>query len=287
MPFVRSMRVSWRALLDEHERAFRCCSLHRRTILRQGRLDARDATASGDEARFGKTSRMTAERTHKADVFRKIWAIASKDLALERHSRETVSAMLIFSLIVILVFSFSFDMRVETPTAVAPGVLWVAFTFAGTLGLGRSFILERDQGCIDGLLLCPVDRSVIYVGKTLSNFILISLIEAITLPVYLALFNLPFRPLVLPVIVLGTLGFSGVGTLFSALTVHARAREAMLPVLLFPIVLPVLTAAVRLTGGVLDGRPWAEMSNWLQLLIGFDVIFLAVAYMVFDYVVEE
>lgn len=217
----------------------------------------------------------------------KVWAIVGKDLATEIRSRETLSSMFIFALIVILVFSFSFDLRLEKVTQVAPGVLWVAFSFAGMLGLSRSFVLERDQGCLDGLLLCPVDRSVIYVGKLLSNLLFISMIEAITLPVFHALFNLPFEPLLLPVILLGTVGFAAVGTLFSAMTVHARAREVLLPILLLPITIPVLVAAVKLTAGLFDGQPWSDTSHWLQFLIGFDVIFLAISYMTFDYVVEE
>ena len=155
------------------------------------------------------------------------------------------------------------------------------------LGLARSFVLERDQGCLDGLLLCPVDRSILYVGKVLSNLVFISLTELILLPLYLALFNLAFKPLLLPVILLGTLGFAAVGTLLSAMTVQVRAREVMLPVLLFPIVLPVLIAAVRLTAGILDGQPWPEIRRWMQLLVGFDVLFVALSYLVFDYVVEE
>jgi heme exporter protein B len=217
----------------------------------------------------------------------KVWAIVRKDLALEKRSREMLSSMFIFGLIVILLFSFSFDLRVERVNQVAPGMLWVAFTFAGMLGLARSFVLERDQGCLDGLLLCPVDRSILYVGKMLSNLIFISLAEAIILPLCFALFNLPFRPLVLPIILLGTLGFSAVGTLVSAMTVHARAREVMLPILLFPLVMPALIAAVKLTAGVLDGQAWSEMRNWLQLLVGFDIIFSVLSYMAFEYIVEE
>jgi len=217
----------------------------------------------------------------------KVWAIVRKDLALEKRSREMLSSMFIFGLIVILLFSFSFDLRVERVSQVAPGMLWVAFTFAGMLGLARSFVLERDQGCLDGLLLCPVDRSVLYVGKMLSNLFFISLTEVIILPLCFALFNLAFRPLLLPIILLGTLGFSAVGTLVSAMTVHARAREVMLPILLFPVVMPALIAAVKLTAGVLDGQAWSEMRNWLQLLIGFDVIFMVLSYLAFEYIVEE
>jgi heme exporter protein B len=218
---------------------------------------------------------------------KKVWAIVRKDLALERRSREMLGSMFLFGLLVLLVFSFSFELRIERPTAVAPGVLWVAISFSGMLGLARSFVLERDQGCLDGLLLCPVDHSTLYLGKLLSNLVFISLAEAILLPLFLALFNLTFKPLLLLVLLLGTLGFAAVGTLLSALTVQVRAREVMLPVLLFPIILPVLIAAVRLTAGILDALPWPEMRRWMQLLVGFDVLFLTLSYMVFDYVVEE
>lgn len=217
----------------------------------------------------------------------KVWAIVLKDLSLEKRSREMLSSMVIFALIVILIFSFSFDLRVERASQVAPGVLWVAITFAGMLGLARSFVLERDQGCLDGLLLCPVDRGVLYWGKMIGNLIFITMTEVVILPLCFALFNLVFRPLLLPVVLLGTVGFSAVGTIVSAMSVHARAREVMLPILLFPLVLPILIAAVKLTGGVLDELPLSEMKNWLQLLVGFDVIFAVVSYLAFDYVVEE
>ena len=217
----------------------------------------------------------------------KVWAIVRKDLSLERRSREMLSSMFIFGLIVILLFSFSLDLRVERADQVAPGMLWVAFTFSGMLGLARSFVLERDQGCLDGLLLCPVDRSILYVGKALSNLLFISLTEVIILPLCFALFNISFRVLLLPIILLGTIGFSAVGTLVSAMTVHARAREVMLPILLFPIVMPALIAAVKLTAGVLDGQPWSEIVNWLRLLVGFDVIFAVLSYVAFEYIVEE
>lgn len=217
----------------------------------------------------------------------KVWAIIRKDMALEWRSRESLSSMFIFALIVILVFSFSFQQGRDTVMQVAPGVLWVAFTFAGMLGLSRSFIREKDQGCLDGLLLCPVDRAVIYFGKMISNVLFISVCEVFILPIYFALFNLPFRLALLAIILLGTLGFSAVGTLFSAMSVHLRAREVMLPVLLFPIVMPALISAVQLTGGILVQQPWEEMIHWLRLLVGFDVIFLTICYMVFDYVMEE
>jgi heme exporter protein B len=219
---------------------------------------------------------------------RKILAIVHKDIIAELRTKEMFSSMFVFALLVIVIFNFAFELRVANVKQVAPGVLWVTFTFAGMLGLNRSFILEKDKGCLEGLLLAPVDRSAIYFGKMLGNLIFMSVVEAIVLPIFWVLFNPPlFSPALILILVLGTLGFAGVGTLFSAIAVHTRAREVMLPILLFPIVVPLMIAAVKITGGLLDGQPLLEMRNWLNLLVGFDIIFLTVSYMTFDYVVEE
>ena len=219
---------------------------------------------------------------------RKVLAIVHKDIIAELRTKEMFSSMFVFALLVIVIFNFAFELRVANVKQVAPGVLWVTFTFAGMLGLNRSFILEKDKGCLEGLLLAPVDRSAIYFGKMLGNLIFMSVVEAIVLPIFWVLFNPPlFSPALILILVLGTLGFAGVGTLFSTIAVHTRAREVMLPILLFPIVVPLMIAAVKITGGLLDGQPLSEMRNWLNLLVGFDVIFLTVSYMTFDYVVEE
>jgi len=224
----------------------------------------------------------------KSEMLRKILTIVHKDIIAELRTKEMFSSMFVFALLVIVIFNFAFELRIANVKQVAPGVLWVAFTFAGMLGLNRSFILEKDKGCLEGLLLAPVDRSAIYFGKMLGNLIFMSVVEAIVLPIFWVLFNPPlFSPALILIIVLGTLGFAGVGTLFSAIAVHTRAREVMLPILLFPIVVPLMIAAVKITGGLLDGQPLSEMRNWLNLLVGFDVIFLTVSYMTFDYVVEE
>ena len=221
-------------------------------------------------------------------MLRKILTIVHKDIIAELRTKEMFSSMFVFALLVIVIFNFAFELRIANVKQVAPGVLWVAFTFAGMLGLNRSFILEKDKGCLEGLLLAPVDRSAIYFGKMLGNLIFMSVVEAIVLPIFWVLFNPPlFSPALILIIVLGTLGFAGVGTLFSAIAVHTRAREVMLPILLFPIVVPLMIAAVKITGGLLDGQPLSEMRNWLNLLVGFDIIFLTVSYMTFDYVVEE
>jgi heme exporter protein B len=219
---------------------------------------------------------------------RKVLAIVQKDVAVELSTKEMLSSMFVFALLVIVIFSFAFELRVENVRQVAPGVLWVTFVFAGMLGLNRSFVLEKDKGCLEGLLLCPVDRSAIYFGKMLGNVIFMTIVEAIILPIFSILFNISLlQPVLLLIVVLGTLGFAGVGTLFSAMAVHTRSREVMLPVLLFPIVVPAMIAAVKATGGILDGQPVSEIAHWLRLLAVFDVVFFAISFMTFDYVVEE
>ena len=218
----------------------------------------------------------------------KMLTIVRKDIAVELRTKEMLSSMFVFALLVIVIFNFAFELRVENVREVAPGVLWVTFTFAGMLGLNRSFVLEKDKGCLDGLLLCPVDRSAIYFGKMLGNVVFMTVVEAIILPIFSVLFNLSlFKPLLLLIVVLGTLGFAGVGTLFSAMAVHTRVREVMLPVLLFPVVVPAMIAAVKATGGILDGQLFSEIAHWFRLLVAFDLIFLAISFMTFDYVVEE
>lgn len=220
---------------------------------------------------------------------RKVLAIVAKDVATELRTKEMVSAMFIFSLLVILIFNFAFDLRAENQQTVAPGVLWVAIVFAGMLGLSRSFVLERDRGVLDGLLLAPIDRSAIYFGKMIGNVLFISVVEIVVLPVFVILFNQAATtlPALVGVVILGTIGFASVGTLFSAMAVHTRAREVLLPIMLFPVVVPVMLSAVRLTAAVLDQTPFEEVSHWLTLLVAFDAIFIAASFMLFEYVVEE
>lgn len=223
-----------------------------------------------------------------SSAWQAVWAVVKKDILAELRTKETLSMMLIFVLLAVFIFNFAFDLRVENVREVAPGVMWVAFVFAGVLGLNRSFIQEADKGCLDGLLMTPVDRSLIYLGKMLGNLIFMLVVDAIALPVFSVLLNLALvRWDIALIVVLGTLGFAGVGTLFSAMTANTRAREVMLPLLLFPVALPLVLAAVKATAGVLDGASLGEVANWLNLLIGYDVIFLTISYLTFDYVVES
>lgn len=219
---------------------------------------------------------------------RAIGAVIWKDLAAELRSRELLGGMLIFSLLVVLIFNFALELDIRTRATITSGVLWVTFTFAGTLGLNRSMAVEKDRGCLDGLLLAPVDRSAIFFGKTAANLIFLLLVAAVVVPLYSLLYNTNLLvPGLLAVIVLGCLGYIVVGTLLASMAVQARTRDILLPILLFPVVLPVLVAAIKATNGFLQGLEMADIRPWLNLLIVYDVVFTAVAFMLFDFVVEE
>lgn len=219
---------------------------------------------------------------------RAMLAVVWKDLAAELRSRELLTSMLVFALLVILIFNFALELDARARASVTSGVLWVTFTFAGTLGLNRSMAVEKDRGCLDGLLLAPVDRSAIYFGKMVGNLIFMLVVEIIVLPVYSILYNTNlFIPGLLLVVLLGSLGYVAVGTLLASMAVQTRTRDVLLPILLFPVVLPVIIAAVKASGGFLQGIEMPEIMPWINLLIVYDVIFTAVAFMVFDYVVEE
>ena len=216
----------------------------------------------------------------------KVLSILWKDILSELRTRDIVISMLVFALLVIVIFNFAFDP--ERLGLVASGVLWIAFTFAGVLGLSRSFVLEKDKGCLEGLMLCPVDRDVIYFGKMLGSLIFILVVAVIVLPIFFILFNLPiFKPELGLIVVLATIGFASVGTLFSAMSVNTKAREIMLPILFFPIVAPVIIAAVKATELVLTGESWSSLSSWLLVIVAFDAIFLVVSSLVFEFVIEE
>jgi heme exporter protein B len=142
---------------------------------------------------------------------------------------------------------------------------------------------------LEGLLLAPVDRSALFLGKFIGNVIFISLVEIVILPLFIIFFNqsLAILPALAGVVILGTIGLAGVGTLFSAMVIHTRARDVLLPILLFPIVVPVLVSAVRLTAAIIDGLPFTDAQKWLGLLVAFDALFMAISFVLFDYVVEE
>ena len=215
-------------------------------------------------------------------------AIIWKDLKTEWRTRENLSAMLVFSLLVILIFNFSLELDLRARESLAGGVLWATFIFAGTIGLNRSMAVEKDRGCLDGLLLAPVDRSAIFVGKAIGNLFFMLVVEAIVLPVFSFLYGISvFQFGFLVVVLLGSIGYSAVGTLLATMVVQTRTRDILLPILLFPLTLPVVIAAVKASQGFIQSVPFTEISVWVNILISYDLIFVAVAIMVFDYILEE
>lgn len=243
------------------------------------RLRERSPTAAG-RARGAESG----WRAYLATVASLIW----KDFVAELRSRELVGAMLVFSALVILVFNFALDLQVQLRATLSSGVLWVTLAFAGTLGLNRSMAMEKERGGMDGLLLAPVDRSALYFGKAIANLLFVLVVAVIMIPIFGALYNVNLlHPGLLVVVLLGATGYAAVGTLLSAMAVQTRTRDVLLPILLFPVVLPVLIAAVKASNAYLQGLEPAEVVPWINLLIVYDVIFIAVAMMVFEFVVQD
>jgi heme exporter protein B len=217
-----------------------------------------------------------------------VLTIIRKDLRIELRSRELIFSVLLFALLSILVFSFALELnRVAREEAIS-GVLWVTVVFASTIGLNRSMAAEREQGNIEAMLLAPVDRPAIFFGKFIGNFIFALIVGLILLPLMTLLFNHSlFQPWLVAVLFLGTLGFSTVGTLLATMTVQTRARESLLPILLMPVALPVLLAAVRATTSILNDVPQADWIAWPQILAVVDLVYLVLSYLLFEYVIED
>jgi heme exporter protein B len=219
-----------------------------------------------------------------------IAAIVWKDFVTELKTRELLSAMFIFALLVILIFIFSINLSIVKASEVGPGILWVAFLFAGTIGLNRSFMLEKENGCLMGLMLVPADRTTIYFGKLISNLIFLSIMELFILPLFMIFFNIDLLSHLGPLLVvvfLGTLGFCALGTLLSSLSANLKTREIMLPILLYPLLIPIIIGAVRMTGQILDGMELADMMKWVGLTASFDIIYIGVSIMTIDHILEE
>ncbi len=223
-----------------------------------------------------------------------IWILAEKDLRIELRSFQAFFTTLFFSFLILMVFNFAFDpanpATREAAPGILPGILWVALIFPGVIQLNRSFQSEREEGTLLGILLSPMDRGLIYLGKFLANWIFLLVVNLSTLAIFMAVYNFPLTSSVywmLLLILLASLGFSAVGTLFGAMVSSIRTREVLLPILLFPIVIPVILAAVNGSTEVLLGENFRLFFQWIKILVAFDVIFLAASYLVFEYVVEE
>ncbi len=221
---------------------------------------------------------------------RDVALIAGKDLRTELRSRDQVVTLLFFSLLVLVVFNFAFDFTVIDFVTLGSGILWVAIIFSGVLSLNRSFQIEREQGRIEGILLSPIDRSAFYLGKVAATVIFMSIVEMLIVPLSAILFNHPIGSrlgLIILVLILNTIGFAAVGTLFAAMTSQTRRSEILLPLLLFPAAVPIALCAVKATTHILSGHPFDRFSSWIAMSAAYDVIFLAAAVLLFDYVLQD
>lgn len=217
-------------------------------------------------------------------------AIAAKDIRAELRSRTALQSALVFAALVLVVFNFARDPTVLSATDLAPSVLWVTFALAAMVALNRAFNVERENDALDGLLLAPVPREAIFLGKLLANLAFVGTVELVTLPLFTLFFNVSLGavlPGVIGVTALATIGFVAVGTIFSAMAVRTRFAELMLPVLLLPFMVPPLIAAVQVTSRLLAGRPMSEMWGWLRLLALYDIVFVTLCVLIFSAVVEE
>jgi len=218
------------------------------------------------------------------------YLLLRKDLLLELRRRDSVLTMFFFGTLLLFVFHFSFDVAPDKMADMAPALLWLAFLFTGTLGLAQLFQAERENHCLDALLLSPLDRGALFLAKSGFNLLLMILVELVVMPLFWVLFNLTswnLLPQLFLVTLLGTVGFCVLGTIMSAITLRARARELLLPLVLFPLMIPVLLATIRCMETILRTGTFGDAGPWLRLLFGFDVIFLTLGVLIFDWVIES
>lgn len=217
-----------------------------------------------------------------------ITTILWKDLKIEWRTRESLSSAFVFSVLVLVIFNFALDLNTNEARRLGAGFFWVAFAFAGVLALNRSFAIEKQDGCLRALLLSPADRGGIYAGKFIANVIFMVITQLLVLPLFMVFFDVPMTGsfgILLLVFLLGSIGFSAVGTLFSAIAANTRMRELMLPILLLPISIPLLIAAVETTSYALGAD--TDVSMWFKLLVVYDVVFVTTCFLSFEYVMEE
>lgn len=217
-----------------------------------------------------------------------IWQIFRKDIQVEWRGRQGVPVMLVFALLVVFLFNFALQLSPELQAGLAAGLLWVSLAFASTLGLNRSVSLERENNALDGLLLAPVDRSAIFFGKFLSNFLFTFLVAGLLLPVFSLFYQQNmFNLTLILVILLGVAAYTSLGTLLAALSIQARTRDILLPILLYPLALPVLIAAVEASRGVLSGQTINDLRSWFFLLLACVFLFNATGSMFYETILEE
>ncbi len=221
---------------------------------------------------------------------KKIWAIFRKDVLIELRTKDSLNSMLFFGVVVLVIFNFALESLRDSMRSAAPGILWAAFAFSGTLGLNRMFAAEKENGCLQGLLMIPVDRGVIYLGKMLAATVFMLIAEVIIFVFSLVFFNLTIWteiPYLALVFLIGTLGFTAVGTLLSAIAVNTKMREVLLPLILFPVILPVLINAVEATNIILNTTDYKALRLPLAIMSVFTVVFGTISCLLFEHVLED
>lgn len=226
---------------------------------------------------------------------RQIWGILKKDIILELRTKEMLISMFLFVMMTMIIFNYSFNAERTDLTKFSGGMLWLAFTYTSLLGLNRSFVHEKDEGCLDGLLLSPIDRSLIYAAKVLSNLIFLSMIQILAIPIFSVFFvkynYLPKIGLFIAGVILSNIGVAAIGTLLATIAVNTKTRDLLLPILFLPLIIPALWAAVTISGAIMGG-PYGpniakDVTNAVQLLAGYDIVFLVISYGLYDFVIGE
>ncbi len=220
----------------------------------------------------------------------KVWAVFRKDLLIELRTKDSLNAMLFFGIVVLVIFNFALESTRDTIRLAVPGVLWVAFVFSGTLGLNRMFASEKENSCLQGLLMVPMDRGIIYLGKMMAASVFMLVAEVVIFVCSLVFFNLTVWseiPYLILVFFVGTLGFTAVGTILSAIAVNTRMREVLLPLILFPVVLPILVNAVEATSIILNSADYGALKLPLAIMSTFTIVFGTLAYLLFEFVLED
>ncbi len=216
-----------------------------------------------------------------------MFALIWKDLILEARRRETVTSLFILGVLILLVFNFAIDIQSDNVAELAPGLLWASIVFSAMLGLSRTFLVERENGCMTALLIAPLDRGSLYIAKFSVNLLLMLVFEAMLLPIFILFFDLPVAGKLLNLIVVifaGSIGLSSIGTLFALAALGTRARELMLPLIVLPLQVPLLIAAVKATSMVLDGASLGELGIWGTMLAAFGILFATVGWLTFEFI---
>ena len=225
-----------------------------------------------------------------ADILSVAWLIARKDLAIEFRTRTAFLSAVVFALLGLVIFYFAWDPTAVTTSDLAPGVMWVIFTFSGLLGLHRSFGVEAADHAIDGILASPASREAVFIGKAIANLVFVIAVQLIAIPALVIFYNLPLGTVAGPLLaiaLLAAVGLTAVGTLFSAMAVNTRLAELLLPMLALPFFVPIVMGAAQATAKLLGGRPLIEVSAWIKLLVAFDIVFVFACTLAYPFTVED